>query len=270
MARCQDRRGGLRREFFQTSGYDPSRAGYGSGPLGGAFNAGLIVPKFIPAGNARFLLRLAAAQVAPGERVSLACYRLRATIAQVQELPLPLRSNYPIEREIVSQFWSFIDGNILYFFLIEPITSQANPGGPSATAGPSTQFGFDGTDSALLYAQYDPGASTYVPPNGGKPTGKEIAGLSSLPDIGGQWTDTFHVGHVIEGPCKVVLYASVLQTNPATRPFLPAAQQPNPAYATGLRPEDQFLFGWGDSFPTNNVQYNRVFGAFALDYHEDE
>ena len=137
-----------RREFFTTKGYDPSRAGYGSGPLGGAFNGGLIIPKFVPTPVAatRFLFRLAAAQLAPNERARLACYRLRATIAQVQALAAPLSSNYPIEREIVSQFWSFIDGNIRYFFLIEPLTSQAQPGGPSPNAGPSTEFGFDGVD----------------------------------------------------------------------------------------------------------------------------
>lgn len=257
-------RGRVRR--YDCHGYDPGRAGYGSGPQGGPYNAGLIVPKFVPTPTpTRFLLRLASAQIAPNELARLVRYRLRSTITQVQRLAVPLSSDYPIEREVVSEFWSFIDGNILYFFYKEPIQSSVQSS-PDTTAGPSTQKGFDGNDSALLYAQYDPATNLYVPPNGGNPTGQEIGGRSSMLDTGGEWVDLIPFDSIVKGPCRVVLYASVLQTNPLTRPMLPAAQQPSAAYAQGLRPEDQFLFGWGDTSATNNVQYHRVFGSFEVEH----
>ena len=258
------RRPWQQREFV-SQGWSLDRAGYGSSALAGdASNTGLEVPKFNPTNNARFLFRLAAAELAPGEIARVLRYRLAATIAQIVQVGAPDPYPYVIEREILSPFWSFVDGNILWSLRYTPIQEETLLQAPVAK--PNAYHGLGGTDSGLLYEQYDPGASLYVPAAGGAMPGHEMGGRGSLYDKRSEWVPIQDpAGYTVRGPGRVQLFASVLQTNPRERPELPPSlYPPNVAFANGLRPEDQFLLAWGQS-PFNNVQYHRIMGAFTLE-----
>lgn len=253
------------RKEYSSIGYDPDRFGVGSSSAAGDIsNAGLTVPGFVPAGRARFLFRLASAVIPANQGARLLRYRLQAIIGQdILVTPPGDRWTYPLDREIVSPSWSFVDGNILYSLRWEPIQEDLLP--PDATATLSTERGFKGAAAALLYETFDPGTLTYVPPAGGFPPGNELAGRGALYDQHGVWIDAQHLGVDVRGPGKVSLYAELLQTDPATRPYLPVAQYPLPAFVQGLRPEDQFLLGFGEP-PGNNTKYKRIMGAFELEH----
>lgn len=252
---------------YSTTGYDPNRLGYGSGPLrGNTSNSGLAVPGFVPRNGDRFLFRLASAVIPANQAAKILRYRLGAVIGQDIQVVLEEDSwSYLLEREVVSPSWSFIDGNIVWSFRWEPIQESQTSSAPNAP--PSTMSGIGGSAPALLYNDFDPTAAppVYVAPGAGIFPGVEIGGRGGLFDQHGEWIDVQPFEWTVKGPGKLSLMASVRQTDPETRPYLPAASAPNPVYVQGLRLEDQFLLGFGDP-PTNTVKYTRILGAFELEH----
>jgi len=257
----------------KTIGYRQERAGYGSSAmLGDAYQPLLPVPDFIPTTGSRFLFRLCAAQVAPNEEARVVSYKLTSLIGQRTDVRiLPPNTDqwtYLVEREVVSPFWSFVDGNVTWYFRSVPVDGTQLAKDPLWP--PSVDRELSGLSPALLALTYDPTLRLYTPPGGGgPPPGSSIAGLDTIREQPGVWTSPLPAEDFVKGPCVITMFASVLQTDPNTRPYLPLANYPNPigGLSQGLRPEDQFLLSWGEP-PTNRVQYTAVAGAFRVEYRE--
>jgi len=252
----------------RTLGYQSSRAGYGtSASAGDAYGPYLEVPQFIPISGDRFLFRLCGAVVAPGERCRVLGYKFTSLIARTFSVEVDGDQwPYKVEREVVSSMWAFPDGNITYYLRRIPMRQYVPP---SVNFPPSVQYGLGGTDSALLALTYDPVARIYTPPAGGQPDGDPIAGLDRIKDQPGVWIDTTDCSDYVDGPCAIVAYADLKQSNSAERPFLPLANYPTGTLAQGLRPEDQFLLVWGEP-PLNNTQYSGVAAGLRLEYVNKE
>jgi hypothetical protein len=95
--------------------------------------------------------------------------------------------------------------------------------------------------------------NAYTPPNQGKPYGEEaIMGLGNFNDLRFPWNDTGAWGSLgacgdcncFEGPCQIVFFASVRQTDTTTLLTMPAGaipNAPNGYMPLGIVPEDQFI-----------------------------
>src|ERR1700687_1101782 len=177
-----------------------------------------------------------------------------------------------VEQEVLSPFWKFADGNVSFHLM-----DMGPPGGqglPLTLRGPIdlNNFKFRWASSPALL--YDTGTvmpaadlfyvdlTTYVAPHQGKPYGAPlIPGMSVMYDLRTPWRSGGLPWHAIDipitGPRTVALFASVRQTNPATRVALTL---PLPIYPEALSPEEQFLL----NFP--NAIYWRVGGGLIVDY----
>jgi len=127
--------------------------------------------------------------------------------------------------------------------------------GGLAGASPSTA----GLDSALLYVP-PLLAPTYTPPGAGIPPGKSVFQLGTWHDLRYPWHDThWDMSLPVHGPGRLVLYASVHQTDSDTRPRITIPT----AGIEVLRPEDQFVSAFESQDVT--VFYGRVAGALTVE-----
>jgi hypothetical protein len=101
-----------------------------------------------------------------------------------------------------------------------------------------------------------------------------IAGLKAMRDIRYPWQDDRAwdcINEPVDGNWRVSLYASVLQTNPATRPGIVFGSAiATDGSALGGPPEEDFIykftFGGGEE-PTVGPQFWRIYGSILF---EDE
>jgi hypothetical protein len=259
----------------QTVGYDPDRAGIGSGPGGDTSNNVLQVPQFVPNTGERFLFRLAAHRVPAGYYAALLDACQVVTIAQpftvVDGQQAPLFTSF-IEREVVSPFWCFTDGNVCTGITRLAMGDVQNDWGATTTlplVNPSVSNSLYDVSPALL-ALGDVTAAAYRAPFGGQYPGDDIAGLIRFYDQRYPWNlgSTLRQRFVVHGPAVIVMWASVLQTDPLTRPQIPAASLPQaPATLAGWRPEDQFLYSFGDAGAQgpNRVRYRKIGGRMLIE-----
>jgi hypothetical protein len=182
---------------------------------------------------------------------------------------------YPITMPVWLPGWHFIDGNVSWHLVKEPNTRRVmtHPNSEGAswryteTNSPAMLFQNatfaagatnPSTGQPLFYGQ---GLTTYKPPS--SQGWQEIAGLGNMKSImfpyhgrGGVVND---INEVVEGSWKISLYASVLQTNPATR--LQATYPTVFVGGAGLPPEESFI-------ATNSLaRYWNVYGSILF---EDE
>lgn len=257
-----------------TVGYDPDKAGVGGSPmLGDVFSSALWIPQFrpildhpIPGNPWWFLFRLCAYAVGAGERVRVVGCRQLLTIAQEQTIGAGAGAyRYVTEREVISPDWRLPDSAVSWHLrkvISAPDLQDAAPDLPLVH--PSLSRSMVGTDSAMLIDQYNPATRSYIPPNGGEAPGIGLSDYGTFYNL--QFAEKMHflddAGLVVDGPCVVAMYAAVLQSDPLTRPFLPVASQP--ANRGGVRPEDQFVWAWGDP-PTNNVRLRHIGASMTLE-----
>jgi hypothetical protein len=241
-----------------TAAFNPDAQFVGSSPcLGDAGSSMLFVPQAATANaRERYLFRLCAFALPAGVKARILGLRQAATIAQEIATTAEADSWTSIlEREIVSPFWAFSDGNISWHLRV---MRGARTDFHYATGlQPSQSQSLFSTDSALLVAR----PPALLPANGGVPPGDPVGSLGTFRDLRFPWSGRGAVdftGHEVEGPCIVGLFASVKQTNPLTRPYTPAASVP--ASVVGLRPEDQFLLAFGNP-PGNTVRYRHIGGS---------
>lgn len=191
--------------------------------------------------STRYLARLCGIEIPSGYAIIVQGLRQAATIrTQTTENGIPL----VLEREIDSPLWRFLDGNISWHLRHEENLYSRHVSDPAQT--PGTDPTMLGLAPALLYV---PPLVPYVPPNGGLPPGGAINGLGSWRDIRFPWTSTdWGMSEIVRGPGRVVMYASVRQTNPSAlvRPLYPDVE--------GMRPEDRFV---------SNFQLTAVYGRVA-------
>jgi hypothetical protein len=246
---------------------DNDLLGVGASPVPGDFSyTGVRVPAAPTIDqNHRYLIRLCGAEVPTGSGLIVRGVRLAATMRAEVPQTDPAGGTFVFEREIVSPFWHFVDGNVSFHLRwTQQVQSVRTVFDPLQLPGssPSTF----GVDSALLYTPnaLGPFLGVYVPPGRGIPPGRDVDFLGTIRDAGRYpWTNTdWDLSVPVVGPGVVTLWASVFQTDPTHR--IPPPQLAPPAPFTdplvcGLRPEDQFLM----QFPTCN--YGRVAGALLLD-----
>lgn len=247
---------------------DTDLQGIGGSPYLGDFSStGLRVPTAPTVDQQhRYLFRLCGAEIPTGAGLYVVGMRqavtLRAEFQRTNEQGL-ITGVFPFEREVVSPWWRFTDGNVSFHL---KWSQQVQSNRTILSAGvPGTSPSTFGVDSALLY---NPGPGgifpvVYDPPGAGIPPGRDVDWLGTIRELRYPWGSTsWDISVPCYGPGVVTLYASVFQTNPSTR--IPPPQLTPPAPFTdpvvcGMRVEDQFLV----QFPLCN--YGRVAGALLLD-----
>jgi hypothetical protein len=250
---------------ISTSGLDPALQGVWSDPFGGVYGVGLRVAQTLPTVRTyknRLLYMLAFARFGAHRKVRLVGVRQLLTIAAL--LPTGEGSQpYILEKQVTSPTWHFTDATWSWHVMRVP--PGRNPKShPSNADGVAFQYA---TAPALLF-QTDPNEAGYKPPWAGRPIGTPVTPvLGNLHDIRFPWVDDRAPRSLdveIEGPCDIVMFASGQQTNPDTRPLVPAAPGGGFPYGTTCLPEMDAFVGNYDlaSIPTT---YWRVAGSLIFE-----
>jgi len=247
------------------SGIDEALQGLSSDPYGPAVatGVGLRVPSLVPANGGRYLFQLAACDVDRNSSVRVIGWRQLVTIGMnVSQALAPEPTGrvgvpatpplVPVEFEVTSPQWHFPDGNWSFHLVAEPYFTYQNSYpvaanfAPFRTSGAALIYGYatfsagnaDPITNAPYY--YPVGMTSYTPPGDIVPTWEDLAGLGNVHDLRTRYrtpTGWDSLDILVRGPRRVALYASVLQTNPATRP-----QPLTPTSAPfGMSPEDAFV-----------------------------
>jgi hypothetical protein len=240
-----------------TVGFDPSRQNVGADPDLSGYNVGVRVPGVPLSDNRRYTFLLAGARFGGNRKFRLVGMRQLVTIGQFVE-NLAMGCEYPLELGVTSPQWSFVDGNISWHIMRVPIP-EMNTAHPENAEG--LQFLYSRTP-ALLFNTTPADVGGYTAPYGGKIPGMPLtAELGTIRDLRTLWTSDFAWGSLdveVEGPCDIMLFASVKQTNPSTRCtlVLPGVL---PAGTQSLPPEDAFLV----NFP--GAMYWRIAGSLIFE-----
>lgn len=248
---------------------DTDVIGIGSTPFLGDFSqTGIRVPASPTTDQShRYLFRLCGAEVPSGAGLVIRGVRQLVTVRA--EYPIEngdvAAGTFPFEREVTSPLWHFTDGDVS-FHLRWQRQVQGLRYAPDLLQVAGTSPSSFGVDTALLYdasTGLGPFGGPYVPLGAGIPPGLAADFLGTIRDVRYPWSNTdWSLSVPVQGPGVLVLYASVYQTNPATRIKPPQLVPPAPftePVLCGMRPEDQFLI----QHPTCN--YGRVAGALLLD-----
>jgi hypothetical protein len=247
------------RKVVTTEQVDPAAQVVGSSPYAGDYYAtGLVLPPFpTDIQDGRYLTRLCGVDIDEGSRCIIRSLRQLLTIGA--EVPSETPGLYiPVELDVVSPTWNFINGNVSWHL------RMVNPRVPAFTrtfvdVPPFTlpfSGSLDGTTASILTRREGP--PSYLPLNGGVPYGDPVHGLGTFRDIRYPWSQSAepaNLGIEVLGPGQLVLFASVYQPNPATRPALPV---PLPDLSV-LRPEDAFVFRYPDA------RYWRIGAEMVID-----
>lgn len=259
-----------------SAGIDEFTQGVLTDPFGSLASAGLRVPGLVPNVEGhpfppRYLFQLASLTISTGERVCIKGIRQMAEIgiAEAQEGLSP----YPIVLPVTTRNWHFVDGNISWHLMRVPFRNRAQIK-PSNADNFIYRNAFPGGSGALLYetaafpaGHVDPfgrpdfyvNLTAYTPPNAGQPYGTPL--LPTIHEIRFPWelptsSDTLRLQ--VDGPCYVVLFASVLQS--ASGRHLTGATAAN---LLGM-PEEVFLLNFSTSQAP--VQYWRVGGMIDAEW----
>lgn len=268
---------------LSSSGVDEALQGFTSDPYGGGFpqGYGLRIPPVLPGGpvspalRPRYLFCLATRTMT--KRTRLLGIRQGLTIGINFLASTPER---PLELNVTTPGFRFVDGNVSWHLVSEPNTRPRNQK-PSTDANNWSFLWSDGP--AMLYQTF---ANTTVNPTTGAPLIYNL-GLTAYtpPNISSGWKPLYgNLGkfYDIRFPAnadlslemkldinrneRVSLYASVLQTDPAFPPRQVNVGSPPPL---GTPPEEAFIssFSGGGEGANNGPIYWRIFGSLIF---EDE
>lgn len=249
-----------RRWEQSTVGPDANLQLVGSDAQGGQAWLGLPIPSAVPATEqGRYTFLLAVAEFGIGEQAILVGMRqyveLQACISIAQST-----QTFPISCVQRTTSWRFVDGNIVWGLRkIRPMT----PGFYNTSNADALQWRL-GPSPAQLFETVS-GAGIILPPYAGAFPGEALEpSLAQFYDLRFPWVqdEAAHIMHCpIEGPCIVALFASVLQTNPATRISMPGT--PPFSTATGISREDAFVANFNTC-----ARYGRIAGSLIFEQHE--
>jgi hypothetical protein len=240
--------------------YDPTLAFVGSTPYPGDLNStGVLIPEKPTVGSGvRYLGRLCGLRLAPNQRCIIRSIRQLLTIGADLSTADP-NITVPVELPVSSPTWRFIDGAVSWHLREVDSVYAAGSGfrfNDTAPPLPPYSEGNPGFNAAVLMrALVAPDGTGYVPLNGGVPYGVDIAGLGDMRAMHWPWNGQYasnDLGVEILGPRDLVLYASVYQTDPETRPLITAP-------TTAMGPEDKFI----TTYP--NARYWRVGAEMVVD-----
>lgn len=266
----------LTRTQQASAGIDEFAQGLTTDPFASLSATGLRVPGLLPISEgatlpSRYLFQLASLGISSEERVCIRGIRqlLEIGLAQPQEG----LSAYPTILPVTTPNWHFVDGNVSWHLMRIPIRNR--PRIPPTNADSFIfRNAFPGASGALLYesatfpaghvnAQGRPdfyvNMTSYVPPNAGQPYGTPL--LPTIHEIRYPWwsphsSDSLKL--IVEGPCYVVLFASVLQS--ASGRHLEGVTAAN---LLGM-PEEAFLLNFSSG--GTPVQYWRVGGLIDAEW----
>lgn len=239
-----------------TGGPDPSFQLQGSDPFASMTATGLMIPTApTTSPRNRYLFALCGAAFPPGSRGRVRGIRQLLTIggqtyvSAPNDPPLPptITDRYNVEFNVTTPTWRFSDGSVSWHLMRVPnLRPKSN-----VLNAPGLLYR-NAVQNALLYETLAP----YVAPYGGRPPGQALVpSLSNWHDMRYPWQAWGIVDAPFEGPCQIILFASVWQTNPDTRATFTGD---GPSY---LPPEEGFL--WGSQ--VNAIQYKRIAGSLIFD-----
>lgn len=272
-----------RRIELSASGLDVGTIGLSSDPWGAGQNAGLRIPTVLPGdtplNRPRYLFLLATRKIMNPCR--LIGMRQGLTIGNVLAADLPnLR---PMEFFVETPTFRFSDGNVSWHLVYE---DNALPNPHQLTLTDAQNWAKDCADGpAMLYNTftntnvnvngapifYSQNLTAYTPPqfqNQWRPVAEDLKNFYDLRfhyRTNDAWTSFGHGGGIeLEVGRRVSLYASVLQTNPATR------QADFATTSSALPPEENFITlmnsnGGGGEVPALPAIYWRVLGALIFE-----
>lgn len=256
-----------RRVEIVTVGLNPNLQLVGSAPEGGAYDLGLWIGTnaLATAPNLRQLFLLARKSFGAHERARLVGFRQYLTIIAYEAVGVgPGASLFPVERPVVTPTWKFVDGNVLWGIRRIPPNNHYLT---NALQADGLAFRTGSTPSQLF--------ETIVPTVNGPlitpPRGGRFPGVVLVPELGRffdlrctKWSHPSETDLDIRGPCDIAFYASVQQTNPATRPN-PTAM-PTLLTTEGVTPEDSFLQNFqGVNTPP---KYGRIAGSLIFEIED--
>lgn len=202
---------------------------YGTYPAG---SMGLRVPSLATSNPAnRYLFQLATLDVDVANPVRLVGWRQFISIGMnLATTGIPLA---PIELEVKTPHWRFLDGNWSFHLVKEafmgvgskPTASNFSPGrckGSALLYGSAT-FSAGNADANGNPYYYQVGMTAYTPPAGITASWQDVVGLSNVQDLRAPYSDARVWGSlnvIVRGPCRLSLYASIAQTSPSTRTAL--------------------------------------------------
>jgi len=218
-----------------TIGFNPNLQLVGSDPNGSPYDLGLFVGANASADTPteRQLIMLCQKQFNAGQRGRLVGFRQYLTMGVNIPVTAPGGAAfYPLERPIETPTWKFIDGNVLWGIRRVPPSPHWKPNLLNADG-----FAFEWSETpAQLFESVAGGVVT--PPYGGLFPGNVL-----VPELGRffdlrcrRWSQPVELDIPFEGPCNIAFFASIQQTNPATRtpappigdsPPIPVSQQIN-------------------------------------------
>jgi hypothetical protein len=256
-----------RRVEIVSTGIDEALQGRGSNPyVGGNLSwVGLRVPAHVNNAASRYLFMLASFTLAEGARARIVGFR------HGWSLGLRQGGNRVVEQFVTDPWFKLPDGNVSWHMRRMQMNYPQRPNNLGPVQPPLQNMAFKQSDTPALLYQTAGGfaggfyvtLAAYTPPNLGMPWGNPLTPeLATFYDLKTDWKTGRAWSSLdipVEGPCRVQFFASVLQTNPSTRPVL---TPPGTFFSEGLSPDEQFLL----NFPQAIIW--RVAGAFALELED--
>jgi hypothetical protein len=276
-----------RRFEVATAGVDEGLQGISSDPYGGSspLATGIRIPSLVNTATTRYLVLLASRTISNG-RTRICGIRQGLEIGLDLAPQLGITTERPVTFPVVTPTFRFSDGaNVSWHLVKEPMIRRTNLQKLTDTdswtylSSDTPTFLYQTFTSSNVDAlgrpiDYPLTLTAYTPPNYVNEW-ETIAGLRNIHDIRYPWDcdqawDS--IDERIDGDFRISLYASILQTNPATRPGI--------IYGTGIAtngsavggpPEEDFIYKYsfaaGEVLPKQGPQFWRVYGSILF---EDE
>ena len=259
--------GRQRRIEIATTGIDEAFQLIGADPYRGISNVGLRVPTLPTTDpDKRYLFNLASFNIADGAKARIIGWRELWTLG-FDQVGVETGTHRFGEQVVRDPMFHLQDGNVSWHLRI------IGPGEvPIPNLGPIDPPARDlifrmGDNPGLLFEKvvlaspFYVNLSAYTPPNKGRPWGTPLQNdMATMIDTRTQWRTHGAWHHSldvpVDGPATVAFFASVRQSNPATR--IPLVV-PSPFFPNGLSEEEQFLL----NFPGAIIW--RVAGALVVE-----
>lgn len=237
----------------QTQNRDPSLALVGASAFAGDHSsAGIVLPSVETA--ERFTCRLAVVEIPYG---SVAIVR---SISQLLTIGATVEAEggaeWIFELPVTDPVWHFPDGAVSWHLRTVPFSNGYSrvwvPGEPAAPTEPFTGTRFGNGPGILHYGV--PAGQVEMP--AGEPIG---ANLGTFHDMRYPWNQySEDLNYEAEGPCQIVMYSTVVQTDPDHRPPAPPLVE-----TSFLRKEDDFMLRFNDT-----ARYWRVGARIVVDIYQ--
>lgn len=264
---------GRKRIFVSTQGPDSSLLLVGGPEPGSDGNVGLILDaQPTTTRQTRIMVRLASVFVPQRTRgivVDISqLLTICATVDSSETQPLLQRNGDPptslllFEKQVVTPMWKFPDGNVSWHLRRCPADQQI--GNLKQNAGRGYCSELYQCEPDILVNNLPAELGGYIPPCAGIIPGEPISDFGTWRDMRFPYRRARShepLGIEVVGPCIICLYASVWQTDPATRLYPGSGieqEMLNPI--SGLEPEDQF---WVNNYLT--ARYYRIGAELTVD-----